>query len=102
MAWAASGFTLAIDLDLLTVDRFTSGDGLGDDDTRPLRFGAEFDLDGWLQLRTGYQTDLEDAFEDAVSAGLGFVALGLLRFDLAGTYVGQDSFGAFAQFGLMF
>lgn len=102
VAWAASGFTLAIDLDLLTVDRFTSGDGLGDDDTRPLRFGGEFDLNGWLQLRTGYQTDLEDAFEDAVSAGLGFVALGLLRFDLAGTYVDQDSFGAFAQFGLMF
>ncbi|MFN7672550.1 MAG: conjugal transfer protein TraF [Planctomycetota bacterium] len=102
VAWTTGGLTLAVDLDLLTTDRFASGNGLGDDDVRLARLGGEFDVAGWLQLRAGYQTDLEDTFEDAFTAGLGFVPLGPLRFDLAGAYVDRNSFGAFAQLGLTF
>lgn len=101
-AWTSGALTLSGDFDVMPADRFQTANGLGDDDTRLVRIGGEFDVGGWLQLRAGYQTDLEDTLDDAISAGIGLVPLGILHLDLAGTYIDDNSFGAVAQLGLTF
>lgn len=101
-AWTTGALTLTGDFDVMPADRFQTSGGLGDDDTRLVRLGGEFDVAGWLQLRAGYQTDLEDTLDDAVSLGLGLAPFGIVRLDLAGTYVDDNSFGAVAQLGLTF
>jgi hypothetical protein len=101
-AWTTGALTLSGDFDIMPADRFVTADGLGDDDTRLVRIGGEFDLAGWLQLRAGYQKDLENTLDDAISAGIGLAPFGIVRLDLAGTYIDDNSFGAVAQLGLTF
>ena len=46
--------------------------------------GAEFDLLGWLQLRTGYRTNLAaNNMDDVVSAGFGISPFDLIHLDIA-------------------
>ncbi len=101
-AWHYGMLTLAGDVDVIVADRFAPADGLGDDDVRLARVGAELDLWRWLQLRVGYQTDLESTLDDAISAGLGLSPFDVLHLDVAGTYIGENSYGAVAQLGLTF
>lgn len=101
-AWHVGMLTLAGDLDVIVADRFAAADGLGDDDVRLARVGAELDLWRWLQLRVGYQTDLESTLDDAVSAGIGLSPFDVLHLDVAGTYIDENSYGAVAQLGLTF
>ncbi len=101
-AWSQGFFTVSADVDALVADRFTAANGLGDDDLRLARLGAEVDAWGWLQIRVGYQTDLEDTLDDAISAGIGLSPFAVLHLDLAGTYIDDNSFGGVAQLGLTF
>lgn len=101
-AWHYGMLTLAGDVDVIVADRFAADDGLGDDDVRLARAGAELDLWRWLQLRVGYQTDLEDTLDDAITAGIGLSPFDVLHLDIAGTYIDENSYGGVAQLGLTF
>lgn len=101
-AWQHGILTLTGDVDVIIAERFGTEGGLGDDNVRLARAGAELDLWRWLQLRVGYQTDLENTLDDAISAGLGLSPFDVLHIDIAGTYVSDNSYGAVAQLGLTF
>jgi hypothetical protein len=99
--------TLAADADLLTRERFedttlsNSTRGLVDD-IQLLRVGAELDLASWVQLRGGYQFDLEDNLDGVLTAGIGLSPFDMVRLDLSAAYVDEESYGFSAQFGLQF
>ncbi len=95
-AFRGSGFTLTGDLDLLATSRFEEVD-----DSQFLRFGAEYDLAGWAQLRAGASFDLESTQEDLFSAGLGLSPFETVRIDLVGQY-GDNAAGAGIQIALTF
>lgn len=106
-AWKLGALTLAADVDALPLERFDNDDLIAAgqsfvDDVQLLRFGAELDVFGWLQLRGGYEHDLEDTLNGAVSAGLGISPFEVVRLDIAGTYVEGQSYGAVAQLSLTF
>jgi hypothetical protein len=101
-AWRYGMLTLGGDLDVIVADRFAQDDGLGKDDVRMARVGAELDLWRWLQLRAGYQTDLEDTLDDAITAGLGISPFDVLHLGVAGTYIDDNSYGGVVQLGLTF
>jgi hypothetical protein len=107
VAWELGALTLAADVDALPLERFDNDDLVAAgqsfvDDIQLLRFGAEFDVFGWLQLRGGYEHDLEDTLNGAISAGLGISPFEVVRLDIAGTYVEGSSYGAVAQLSLTF
>ncbi|ASG09412.1 conjugal transfer protein TraF [Vibrio anguillarum] len=82
-------FTAAIDLDATKQSRFQDQK----DDTQYLRFGLEGNAWGWAQLRAGYEIDLEDTLDNAVTFGIGISPGDLVSFDLAGNYAGDNQFG---------
>lgn len=106
-AWTVGMLTLAADADLLTRERFddatlsNSTRGLVDD-IQLLRVGAELDLASWVQLRGGYQFDLEDNLDGVITAGIGLSPFDVVRLDLSAAYVDEESYGFAAQFGLQF
>lgn len=106
-AWTVGMLTLAADADLLTRERFddtalsNSAGGLVDD-IQLVRVGAELDLASWVQLRGGYQFDMEDRLDGVITAGLGISPFDVLRIDLSASYVDEQSYGFAAQFGLQF
>jgi hypothetical protein len=106
-AWTVGMLTLAADADLLTRERFedttlsNSTRGLVDD-IQLLRVGAELDLASWVQLRGGYQFDLEDNLDGVLTAGIGLSPFDMVRLDLSAAYVDEESYGFSAQFGLQF
>ncbi len=107
VAWQLGALTLAADADILQLERFKNSDLLAAgqsaiDDVRLLRLGAEIDVLGWLQLRGGYEYDMEDTLNGAISAGLGISPFEVVHIDIAGTYVEGESYGAVAQLALTF
>lgn len=107
VAWDLGALTLAADVDAFALDRFDNDDlaAAGQaviDDIQLVRLGAELDLASWLQLRGGYEYDLEDTLNGAISAGLGIAPFGVVHIDIAGTYVEGQSYGAVAQLSLTF
>ena len=107
VAWQLGSLTLAADVDALPLERFDNDDLLAAgqsfvDDVQLIRFGAEVDVLGWLQVRGGYEHDLEDTLNGAISAGLGISPFQSIRLDIAGTYVEGSSYGAVAQLSLTF
>lgn len=86
--------TVAADVDVVEIERFTRAG----DESRVLNAGFEFDLLGSvLQLRGGWQKDLEDkTVDDAFSAGVG-LSIGFFHLDIAGQYGGSDTYGAAVQ-----
>ena len=81
--------TLAADIDVVEIERFKGFN----DESRFVNFGLEFDTLGWLQLRAGYQNDLEDTVEDLFSAGLGISPFNTVHIDLSGVYGEGDTYG---------
>lgn len=98
VAYAHEFFTLAADADLTSQERFTNVN----DDTQFIRFGVEGNAWGWAQLRAGYEIDLEDTLDNAVTAGIGISPWDVVSLDLAGTYAGDNQFGASGNLAFTF
>lgn len=88
----------AVDLDLTKQRRF-NGDN---DDTQWLRFGLEGNAWGWAQLRAGYEIDLQNSLDNAVSMGFGVSPGDFISLDLAGSYAGEHQFGLAANLAFTF
>ena len=106
-AWTYGWLTLASDLDLLAQERIKEpAGGIGsvglEDDVQMWGIGAEFDLAKWVQLRAGYQTDLKDYLDDAITAGAGFAIFDTFHIEVAGMYIDDNSLGAVAQLSFTF
>lgn len=98
LAYAAEYFTAAFDADLTKQTRFKSLN----DDTQFVRFGIEGNAWGWAQLRAGYEMDLEDTLENSITAGIGISPFDVVSLDVAGSYAGDNQFGASANLAFMF
>ncbi|MDA0150139.1 conjugal transfer protein TraF [Vibrio sp. LaRot3] len=88
--YAGEFVAASVDFDLTKQKRFKE---LADD-TQFLRFGIEGNAWGWAQLRAGYEIDLEDTLENSVTAGIGMSPFDVVSLDLAGSYAGDNQFGA--------
>lgn len=97
-AYAARLVTVTSDLDLTKQTRFTGVN----DDTKFWRFGVEGNAWDWVQLRAGYQVDLEDTIDNSFTAGIGISPGDLVSFDLAGNYAGEHEFGLSANLEFTF
>lgn len=83
-------FTAAFDIDATKQERFEGGA----DDTQFIRFGIEGNAWGWAQLRAGYEMDMKDTVDNSITAGIGISPGDVVSIDLAGTYAGENQFGA--------
>lgn len=90
LGYVAELMTATVDFDLTKQKRFKELD----DDTRFVRFGLEGNAWGWAQLRAGYEMDLEDTLDDSVTAGIGISPFDVVSLDIAGSYAGENQFGA--------
>jgi len=97
-AYAHEYFTLAADADLTSQERFQNVD----DDTQFLRFGIEGNAWGWAQLRAGYEIDIEDTLDNSLTAGIGISPWDVVSLDLAGSYAGDNQFGASGNLAFTF
>ena len=89
-AYSSDYFTAAIDADLTKQTRFEDQD----DDTQFVRLGVEGNAWGWAQLRAGYEIDLQGTLDNSITAGIGLSPFDLFSLDLAGSYAGDNQFGA--------
>lgn len=92
-------FTASLDADLTTQKRFKEFDS---DDSQFVRFGIEGDAWGWAQLRAGYEMDLKDNLDDSITAGIGISPFNVVSLDLAGSYAGENQFGAAMNLAVTF
>ncbi len=97
-SYVSDFFIAAVDLDLTKQRRF-NGDN---DDTQFMRFGVEGNVWGWVQLRAGYEVDLQNSLDNSVSVGLGVSPWDVVSFDLAGSYAGDNQFGLSANLAFTF
>ncbi len=101
-------FTVGVDVDLNKTKRFTSFSSTDNnvnasiDDIQMLGLGAEIDLWKWVQLRFGYQTDLQDNLENEFTVGLGLSPFDVFHLDVAGTYASETQFGVAVQLAYTF
>ena len=101
-SYVSDYFVAALDVDLTKQERFEVS-ALGvEDDTQFVRFGIEGNAFGWAQLRLGYQVDLEETLDDSVTVGLGISPGDLVSLDFAGSYAGDNQFGASANLAFTF
>ncbi|HFG2038715.1 TPA: conjugal transfer protein TraF [Vibrio cholerae] len=97
-SYVSDFFIAAVDLDLTKQRRF-NGDN---DDTQFMRFGVEGNAWGWVQLRAGYEVDLQNSLDNSVSVGLGVSPWDVVSLDLAGSYAGDNQFGLSANLAFTF
>ncbi|MEZ9231629.1 conjugal transfer protein TraF [Vibrio amylolyticus] len=97
-AYTMDYFVATVDWDLTDQSRFS---GYADD-TQFLRFGVEGNAFDWVQLRAGYQFDLEDTLDDSLTAGVGISPGDLVSLDFAGNYAGDNQFGLSANLAFTF
>lgn len=97
-AYSTRLFTAALDADLTSQTRYVGVD----DDTQFIRVGFEGNAWDWLQLRAGYQIDVENTLDNMVTAGLGVSPFDVVNFDFAGSYAGDNQFGASANVAVTF
>ncbi|MBY6195614.1 conjugal transfer protein TraF [Vibrio hangzhouensis] len=90
--------TAAVDIELTKQERFTSLN----DETQYLRFGIEGNAWGWAQLRAGYEIDMQDNADSAITAGIGLSPFDVVSLDLAGNYAGSNQMGASANLAFTF
>ena len=88
-SYAMDYFVATVDWDVTQQERFTDLK----DETQFLRLGVEGNLFGWVQLRAGYQADIQDTLDDEVTLGLGISPGDLVSIDIAGSYAGDNQFG---------
>ncbi len=98
LAYASEYVTAAIDAELTKQTRFQ---GL-DDDTQFVRFGVEGNAWGWAQLRAGYEMDLQNTLDNSITAGVGISPFDVVSLDIAGSYAGDNQFGASANLAFTF
>lgn len=96
--YAAQLLTATVDVDLTEQERFD----FEGDETQFLRLGLELNAWDWAQLRAGYEKDLADNLEDSFTAGIGISPWDLVSLDLAGSYAGDNQFGASANLAFTF
>lgn len=97
-AYTTEFFTVAADADLTSQTRFV---GVADD-TQFVRLGAEANAWDWAQLRVGYEMDTKSTVDNSVTFGLGLSPFDVVNIDLAGSYAGNNQFGASASLGFTF
>ncbi|CAH0536724.1 conjugal transfer protein TraF [Vibrio marisflavi] len=97
-AYATRLITVTSDLDLTKQTRFTDVN----DDTKFWRFGIEGNAWDWVQLRAGYQVDLEDTIDNSITAGVGMSPGDLVSIDIAGNYAGKHEYGLSANLEFTF
>ncbi|MGR5175527.1 conjugal transfer protein TraF [Vibrio parahaemolyticus] len=90
--------TAAVDIELTKQERFASLN----DETQYLRFGIEGNAWGWAQLRAGYEVDMQDNADSAITAGIGLSPFDVVSLDLAGSYAGSNQVGASANLAITF
>jgi len=98
LAYVNEYFTAAFDADLTKQTRFQKLN----DDTQFVRIGIEGDAWGWAQLRAGYEVDLQETLDNSITAGIGISPFGFVSLDLAGSYAGDNQFGASANLAFTF
>ncbi|USD67606.1 conjugal transfer protein TraF [Vibrio sp. SCSIO 43136] len=91
--------TASVDLDLTAQERFDNTDK---DDTQFARFGIEGNAWNWAQLRAGYEIDMKSNVDNAFTFGLGISPGDVVSLDLAGSYAGDNQFGASANLAITF
>jgi hypothetical protein len=91
-------FTAALDADITKQTRYKGVD----DDTQFLRVGVEGNAWDWLQLRAGYQIDMESTLDNVVTAGVGISPFDVVNIDLVGSYAGDNQFGGSANLAFTF
>lgn len=89
---------LSLDADLTKQKRFKELN----DDTQFIRVGIEGNAWGWAQLRAGYEVDLENNLDNSVTGGIGISPFDVISVDLAGSYAGDNQFGAAANLAFTF
>ncbi len=89
--------TVTADIDVTEIERFKRNDS-----SRVVRLGFEFDAWKWLQVRAGYQHDIEDTVDGVITAGLGISPFDVVHLDIAGMYADDDSFGGVVQMAFTF
>lgn len=97
-AYATRLLTVTSDLDLTKQSRFTDVN----DDTKFWRFGVEGNAWDWVQLRAGYQIDMEDTIDNSFTAGVGLSPGDMVSIDIAGSYAGEHEFGVGANLEFTF
>ncbi|GAK87412.1 hypothetical protein JCM19238_5022 [Vibrio ponticus] len=98
LGYAGEYLAASIDFDLTKQKRFKELN----DDTRFVRFGVEANAWGWAQLRAGYEIDMEDTLDDSITAGIGISPFDVVSLDIAGSYAGENQFGASANLAFTF
>ncbi|MCJ2378643.1 conjugal transfer protein TraF [Vibrio sp. ZSDZ34] len=97
-AYNGSLISAAVDLELTKNERFASIA----DETQFLRFGVEGNAWGWAQLRAGYEIDLQETADSAITAGIGISPFDVVSFDIAANYAGSNQVGAAANLAFTF
>jgi hypothetical protein len=85
----------AVDLNAISVYGFAGK-------TQIARAGIELSPLSWLQIRAGYQTDLESTMPNAFTVGLGLSPFDAINLDLAAISGSDDALGAAMQLGIRF
>ncbi|SEF59656.1 conjugal transfer protein TraF [Vibrio hangzhouensis] len=97
-AYNGEFITAAVDIELTKQERFASLN----DETQYLRFGIEGNAWDWAQLRAGYEVDMQDNADSAITAGIGLSPFDVVSLDLAGSYAGSNQVGASANLAFTF
>ena len=105
-AYSTRFFTAAVDIDLTKQTRFEGldyGDLSNDfDDTQFVRFGVEGNAWDWLQLRAGYEIDMQDTLDNSITAGLGISPFDVVNLDIAVSYADENQMGGSANLAFTF
>lgn len=87
--------TAEVSLDLNATEAY----GLGGD-TQMLRAGVEVSPFSWLQLRAGFQQDMENTLADTYSIGFGLSPFDVVNLDVAAYTGDNETVGGAIQLGL--
>lgn len=98
LAYATEYFTLGLDADLTEQTRFVELD----DNTQFVRVGMELNAWHWAQLRAGYEHDMQDTMDGAVTAGIGISPFGTVNLDVAASFASENQFGTSANLSFTF
>ena len=107
LSWQSDYATLAMDVDMNASQRYEDMVSLTPvandfDDTQMLRLGMEFGSIEAMQLRVGYNKDLQGNKKEQFSAGIGLSPFNVFHLDVGASYGGANKFGIVAQTMLWF
>ena len=108
VSYNSDKLTLGIDIDLTENQRFDALSGTRNvidpelDNTRMMGLGIEIDPWGWIKLRGGVQTDINQNIKNQITLGAAWTPFNLLHFDLSGSYGGRQQYGVAGKFSFQF